>query len=233
MALSGETTVDVRAMGTAMPRSLSVWRRIWVLALLFGLWNMLWGCGTRAGDPVWQSIAGSVRAVTDRAAPVVPVDVQQVRIRASVLQQDSRAPVLMVTLPRRNVVATMALRETNADMQTWFDASGITVTLHHGVIVATRGLGHDLMVLDAAPTLDALSGRAARGNYQVVSRVLASDGALLRRVAVCALRERSTVFVETCRAGHVYENQYPKTDRLPSQQWIGPELGYIIFERLQ
>ena len=67
-------------------------------------------------------------------------------------------PLLFVEQGQGGAQALMALAGRNGDVITWASADGRSVSLRDGVLVATRGLGFDLMSADVGGTLTALAG---------------------------------------------------------------------------
>ena len=73
--------------------------------------------------------------------------------------------VLMVTLLSRNAVAAMTRISTNNGTLTWRTDKGVTLSFRDDILVASRGLGDDLMGADIPGVRDAIvqgSGTAKR-----------------------------------------------------------------------
>ncbi|MGY6634338.1 MAG: YjbF family lipoprotein [Alkalilacustris sp.] len=155
--------------------------------------------------------------------------------------------LLSAELPTRGTQATLAQVGRNGPVTTWRTADGVSIALRGpGVVVATRGLGADIHIADAAETAAALAaGRTA----EVTRRTdrLGGDRRLTRTTLDCtitlAARDRFPGpsgprpvdrFEELCvprdgSAGHT--NRYWRDPvgggLVASEQWIGAEEGFL------
>ena len=138
----------------------------------------------------------------------------------------------------------------NGDVITWEAPDEVSISLAGGVLVATRGLGPDLMSAEVAQTRRMLAGAPmpARGYPRLHSYLDGEnrpqfDSYLCReagrRPETITLRgmTRQTVRVtERCTAPDIgFVNEYwIGADGLlwRSRQWIGPRLGYLETSRL-
>ncbi len=191
----------------------------------------LGGCGTGAQDPVWQTVQQALSSAAAADPFVETVPARQEAIREAVAAQRPAEPLLMMTLPSRRAVATLAILEEQGEITTWVDASGITITLHDGVVVQTRGLGHDLMASDISGLRAALETSGPQP-YTRVMRRLSAKGTLIRARAACRLKRGSGRVIERCNGKMAFENWYATRGRAASRQWLGPSLGYLYIERL-
>lgn len=194
--------------------------------------SVLSACGSRAQDPVWLSVRGALANIEEERSAPIPWEQQQAEIRQAVALQDVDFPLLMTTLPRRNAVATLGLLQRHDGVETWADASGITITLQNGVVLETRGLGYDILASDIAGVLEGLQ-KGGPHRYQRVTRVLSAEGALRRQISDCVMSETLTSKVEQCDGAERFENRYSQSSMTTSRQWLGPDLGYLMIERLQ
>lgn len=127
----------------------------------------------------------------------------------------------------------------NGSIDTWMSKDRYTISLDHGVLVATRGFGFDVMGSDAEPTLLGLRGgqagvytrrmRYLTGNEQSTwvqagcrigdpTREITAKGSVLRYTEVCQARRQS------------YTNSFWTADSgriVRSRQWVSAEIGYI------
>lgn len=159
-------------------------------------------------------------------------------------------PLLMARLPRLGTRAMMRPSGRNGDVITWKAPDEVSISLAGGVLVATRGLGPDLMSAEVTRTRAMLAGAPmpARGYARLHSYLdgehrpqfksfLCRDAG--RRPETIALRgmTRQTLRVtERCTspdAGFVNE-YWIGADGLVwrSRQWIGPGVGYLETSRL-
>jgi hypothetical protein len=192
---------------------------------------LLCSCGAGAQDPVWQTVQQALSRASGTGLATETLPAQQDAIRHIVAAQRPAEPLLMMTLPDRGAVATLAVLEEFADSTKWADASGITVTLQDGVVVQTRGLGHDLMASDISGLRAALKG-ADPHPYTRVMRRLSATGVLLRGTASCRLKRGPDRIIEQCTGETRFENWYAMGAGAASRQWLGPSLGYLYIERL-
>ncbi|WP_341366845.1 YjbF family lipoprotein [Yoonia sp. BS5-3] len=130
--------------------------------------------------------------------------------------------------------------------QVWQSRDPIQISDQSGVVIATRGLGHDLMAGEVADAVAAL--QSAGGVYTRVWVHLDGDLRLVRREERCRLspermvRHQASsgaidlrVVVEICGDVDPITNIYHVDgDGLIwwSQQWISPALGSVTLERV-
>lgn len=145
-----------------------------------------------------------------------------------------RAALLRVALPERGQQAVLSRSGVNGDVETWMTADQVSFSLRQGVLVASRGLGFDLMGADVQGTLDAL-GAPARGAYRRKMRYLDGQNHSFWRTAGCSTQEGGTErglreVEETCHArDRTFTNIYRLNSQgeiVTSRQWVGPETGY-------
>ena len=124
----------------------------------------------------------------------------------------------------------------NGTVTTWQSADRVSVSCDAGILVATRGLGEDLMSADVAGTRAFLQGHGAAewsrlhsyldGDYRTLWRGFRCTGRLAPD-RDSRLRQR----IEACYgpAGR-FTNRYWQDARgvvVRSRQWVGPTLGYL------
>lgn len=156
--------------------------------------------------------------------------------RASLPAAALAGPVLEVRIPSRGAVATLARAGVNRDVETWLTADNISISFRQGVLVASRGLGFDLMGADADGTLTALAG-GGPPVYRRHMRFLTGEHRSTWLMAGCSLQETTSDqpglrrIEERCKAHrHRIANLFwldgAGTIRR-SRQWVAPEIGYI------
>lgn len=143
-------------------------------------------------------------------------------------------PLLQITLPAQGARATLKRVGGNGAVETWQSGDGVSVSLRRGVVVATRGLGFDLMGADASQTLTALSGGGQSGPYRHQMRYLTGDNHSTYLSASCTLTRVGGRHEETCvtHRGR-FTNLYfldSAGQILRSRQWIATEIGYMVIE---
>ena len=215
---------------------------------------ILAGCATGAPTTTAADLIPRLLR-TDRADPAKEA-AARARIESMTRQQligNARVPLILVDIEIENAYATLARVAVNGPYSTYQSADRRTLTFRRGLLVATRGLGDDLMSLDASETLQALAeGAGGPDSDGVVTRrihrrltalngleVIAYNCAVLDRgpETLVRLGERLILrrYEETCRqegrGAPAYTNIYwvdPATGQIRvSRQWMGPVGGYL------
>ena len=136
---------------------------------------LLAACGSESDAPVLNAVRAALEAKRQSGAQP-DLDAQQAEIVRIVRGSGHSGPVLMVALPKGNVAASLIVDARNGDVVTWRDATGVSVVTRRGVVISTRGLGHDVMASDVSGTLAALDHGG--GGYQRLQRFLDGEGHL-------------------------------------------------------
>jgi len=156
--------------------------------------------------------------------------------------------LLLARLPDRGAAATLTRIGSNSGVETWQTADDVTLSFREGVLVASRGLGGDLMTADVTGTLAVLRGTGAAayprpqttldGDWQIVVipfRCRIAD----RRAEVLTIAERVQPvqrLEEVCTApGREVRNLYWQgADGFlwATRQWVGDAPGSLETERL-
>lgn len=215
-----------------------------------GVLGLLAGCASEGADP---GPFGAMRAVglqaiaqigAQRAAqPAAPAALPR-PTRAQIDASDRE--VIFSAVPARGNGATLVKIGQNGPAATYTTADGTTLSLADGVLIATRGLGEDLMSAEA-PSAAAL--RAGTGSHSRTYYLLGGvDQKRVLRIAcaltpgptspaeVVGLRVTVRQVTETCTgpAGTVTNQFWFEPDgriRL-SRQWVSPSVGYLEIELL-
>jgi len=145
-------------------------------------------------------------------------------------------PVILAHLPERDAVALLTKVETNQGVDTYLSPDGISISLRDGMIVATRGLGFDLMRADTERSLAAIAAPP-----QTISRGydhLDGENHVISVTYECVyvvVSSRQTK--ETCSLPRQrFENVYQRNQAgkiINSRQWVSPQIGWIIIEVIQ
>lgn len=160
----------------------------------------------------------------------------------------AQAPVLLAEVPEAGLAATLVLAGSRDGVETWRTGDNQTLSFRDGVLVATRGLGDDLMSADVSGTLAALRGGAREGYPRLLTYLDGEDRTLFRAM-ICSMSapESATVegigavyatwlSVETCHTtGLSVTNRYWQDSdgtMRRATQWVGPGLGMLVTERL-
>ncbi|WP_208350697.1 YjbF family lipoprotein [Pseudaestuariivita rosea] len=193
----------------------------------------LLGLTTTLREAVRQSMSGPTNPGFDPATSVTAVQAANYPGRTWVAH-----------LEERQAWGTLALLGQNRDVLTYLTEDAISISLRRGVLVATRGLGDDVLVANPNPTLRALNNR---GQSTYTRRVTFLDGTS-QRVTVqlnCTMRrvgqERITIaqttrgsdrYSETCAAeNRTIQNTFwtanGNTVLLKTRQWVSEDVGYL------
>jgi hypothetical protein len=210
-----------------------------------------------------EALAGALRsAPRPAAAPAspprlvilddpAPAEAPRLIIRDDPAPPPVPGPLLAVEIPARGTAARLVPSGQNGAVTTWRSVDAVSLSLRApGVLVASRGLGEDLVAADAAATAAALS-RAAPGPVQRRHRSLDGNLVLGSTAYDCALtlvgRERIEVggrprdtlrFQERCTdaSGGSFLNTYWRDAAGPtvrqSEQWVGPDVGVLRVQRI-
>lgn len=160
-----------------------------------------------------------------------------------------KTPLLAAQLTGPGTLATMVPTGRNGPVVTWRSADEVGLSLNHGLIVATRGLGDDLMAADVSETLAMLRGAIAGTDYTRIHTYL--DGEYQTRFRAFRCRKEvsapdrieiiqhthnTTRYEETCFSpeGGMANTYWVGRDGTiwKSKQWISPALGYMETELL-
>lgn len=131
----------------------------------------------------------------------------------------------------------------------WRSENDVSLTLRDGVLVATRGLGEDMVSASGGPALTAVRAKRAGqgGKRQVYSALDNKPVEMNFACAVDDLGETTIVIVErrhptrhlreTCELkGGTIVNDYWVDSRgatvWQSRQWSGPNIGYVTMRQL-
>lgn len=156
-------------------------------------------------------------------------------------------PILLAEIGGAGGAAFLAPVARNGAVETWSTPDDITLSLREGVLVATRGLGQDLMSVSAPGIADIARGAGshARTHY-------ALDGAdrTVRRDYACTLSAEGSETILVLQRSHAtrrvtercagdagtFVNRYwfePSGALRRSEQQIDPALGTVRLSRLQ
>ena len=187
-------------------------------------------CGGDASEQ--QLFTSVIHGVKGLNAPAqAPLTVSQIRQRLTpeVRAQFGTAALKIALLEEKKQASVLIETGENLNVTTYFTPDGISISLQDGVLVATRGLGFDLMTADVSAVQSGLrnGSRAVR-----VHRYLDGEDQVVIKSFVCDY-SGTTKVVETCYGNdNNFENRYSMVagQIAESRQWIGPQLGYIVLE---
>lgn len=138
--------------------------------------------------------------------------------------------VLFAELAATKTSSFMRPMERNGNVETWIGTHGNSLSIIDGIIVATRGYGHDL-ASSKRPSLDALTGYAKTGEvYEIIYRHWDAEGNLQTREGTCKASGGDEEVEEACTMDLIeFTNSYTfdQNGITSSLQWISPERGYL------
>ena len=200
--------------------------------------------GANAPDPTILSLA--LKSALGLLKPKEkPMDPRKHLTREAI--DKAGTPILFVGLDSRNAYATLSPFGENRGVVTWISSDGITLSYRGGLLIATRGLGPDLMAADTGQALAAV--RSGSGSYVRIYDYLDGEDQAVRRSFVCTAKKEGAEtieiyglmftlrkVVENCNNPEFQiRNTYWISNRnriRQSKQWIGPDIGYVFSQQL-
>ena len=161
---------------------------------------------------------------------------------------EAKVPVLFVELPSGQN-GTLTPYPGQGIGQTWLGADGATITLHMGVLKASRGMGDDLMGSSSSiPPWSKINKEILfysrelahlNGNNKILNRVFKCDiekTSNTKLIKIWELNFKVDKFKENCSDGSLtFKNTYQVDTQgivRRSTQYHSETLGYILIERL-
>ena len=127
--------------------------------------TVLSSCGSRQSEesvlgPIAQSLIGFTQPAS---TPASMEDIRQ-QITPQVRQRFRHTSLMIAQLESNDRASILVRKGENRDVETYFTPDNISISLRDGVLIATRGLGFDLMSADVSDTIAGLrrGGRAVR-----------------------------------------------------------------------
>lgn len=165
--------------------------RVLTKALCAGLFVVMAACG-----PLYESNLGSKLAEAGQQMTGIGADPKPaVPVIAPEVANAAPGDVLLVKIIARDAVAPMTKVGQNGDAVTWISPGKVTMTFEDGILVATRGLGDDLMGADPVgvrAALDAGGGTATRRQS-----FLSSEDQIFTREMTCTIARQGPETVQT------------------------------------
>jgi hypothetical protein len=153
-------------------------------------------------------------------------------------------PLILAHLETNNAYSSLSSVGTNGNATTFITPDQISLTLNNGVLIASRGLGGDLLSSDASSTLSALKRKDSDG-FKRIHRRLDAEDHIISEVFDCILKQGATekievvektyivdTYLESCKnETHEFQNSYSISRKdgniIVSRQWISPSIRYI------
>lgn len=143
-------------------------------------------------------------------------------------------------------VSTFTRISTNNGMGTWVTDEGVSLTLRNGVVVATRGLGNDLMGADLSQVYPAITRGSGRGTR--IHDYLGGEDQIVRMAFQCEIATFGNAVIEIVQRKHAtrvvrevctgdaggFANLYwidAAGAIWQSSQWLSTRVGIVEFQR--
>lgn len=199
-------------------------------------------CGNQAADESTASPLGIAQqaaaqilaqrkaANEPKAPPKTPEQMAAEALRVN------PGPLILVGLEAAGRTQVLAMTGQNGAMRTYMTPNEQALMLRNGMLVGTRGLGHDLSVTE--PATEALIRARQSGSASRVIRYYSGDGQERPLSFDCTVSAGPNpgVMIESCQ-GHsaTFQNNYlVQGGQIPvSRQWAGPGLGYITIQTIR
>ena len=199
-------------------------------------------CGNATGDeagygPLGVLASTAQQTIASRTAPDQPAaPARTPQERAAEALRVNPGPLIMAGFENLGQTQIMAMTGQNGGQRTYMTPAEEALILRGGMLVGTRGLGHDLSV--AEPGTEALIRAGSAGRGQRVMRYFSGDGRERPLQFDCTVGAGPNpgVLVEDCRGhGTSFQNSYMVQGGqiAVSRQWIGPALGYVTIQTLR
>ena len=174
-------------------------------------------------------------------------DIAALRVQGAI---DNGAPVSVVILTDRGQNSGLVPINENRGVVTWLAVDGSTLSTRDGLIIATRGLGGDLLAADVSQTNALLKARRP-GRAQRFHTTLDGDIQADTRAFVCDITDSGPgvlelpdgprdirLMLEDCYGAQAeFLNLYWIADSdgtiLHSSQWLGPTIGNVTLRQLR
>ncbi len=207
---------------------------------------VLAGCGQGAGDSVAMRLVGSLTGQGAAQMPGAAVPLETPGFTAQLIAERPQ-DYMIANVPTLGLNQPARLLQQNGREETWQTQGGATLAFDQGVLVATRGLIYDLMVISSAGVPEALRARSGsvvrtveaidsldRLSSETVTCTFTDDGA---ETVNLGLREvMLTKVTEHCASTKlVFENAYWLDGSgaiLQSRQFISAGVGYLQSNRI-
>lgn len=205
-------------------------------------------CGTAGDQPLGQFASAAISQVMDETAGVDDVRAQLTPAAVAAVQE----PFVLVSLPTRQASATLRVFANVDGRIDWRGNDGISIVTRDDIVIATRGLGADLFLAEAAGLRSVLAkwaGMISRRhslldgeNRETIVQydcTISFDG--METVDLIARNTVSKKMTETCHQrgsdGVSFTNQYwiGASDELmwQSKQWINDDIGYLMVQHIK
>ena len=214
--------------------------RFWQKALCLGLILGATACGPLYEEGLGNKLFEAAQTATGTGAVPAPPTL------APEVANAAPGDVLLVKILSRNAVAPMTkLTQSGANI-TWQSPGGVTMAFEDGILVGTRGLGDDLMGVDAFDTRAALN--AGGGTVMRRQSYITSEDQIVTRDLTCEITNaggetlqtiagprEAVKFEEDCKGpALIFKNSYWLSggEMIRSRQVVSAGVGFIEVDQL-
>lgn len=181
-----------------------------------------------------QTVRDVIAARRSSGQPAAPA--KSMEERAAEALRVNPGPLIMVGFESLGQTQIMAMTGQNGGTRTYMTPAEEALIMRGGMLIGTRGLGHDLSV--AEPQTEAIIRAGGSGSGQRIMRYFAGDGLERPLQFSCTVGAGPNpgVTVENCEGhGTSFQNSYMVQGGqiAVSRQWIGPSLGYVTIQTLR
>lgn len=204
----------------------------WIMCV--PLLAILFACGNRSDNLLLDVTKELANSAAKEKAPAPSMAQQRAALVERARKAGNSQPILLVELPQAGAVASLSIVGQNNGAISWIDPTGVSVVTRRGVVIATRGLGFDLMSSDTRGTMNALRGGAS--GYSRFHRYLNGEGLPQDITFSCSAARGGGQISETCtNPDGSFTNSYQLrgSEVVQSRQWLGRQIGYASITRLQ
>lgn len=200
---------------------------------------MLAGCGNETdGQGPLEIVAKTAgQAVAARRAPEQPAAPARTPEQAAAeALRVNPGPLIQAGFEALGRTQVMAMTGQNGAMRTYMTPAEEALILRGGLLIGTRGLGHDLSVAETQTEPMIRAGASGTGTRNM--RYYGGDGQerMLQFTCDVGPGPNPGVSVENCKGhGASFQNSFMVQNGqiIVSRQWIGPKLGYVTIQTLR
>lgn len=208
------------------------------------------GLSACSSDPNAQSTLAQVKAFTKSVFPGKQAAGGPTPEEALIATlQATKGPVAAIAVEAQGVALPFVESATNGPVRTWINGANQTISIRGGMIVATRGYGHDLMANDSPEIVSLLTNRKSGAQNREMYFIDGSD-TNVRYVIPCTVAPSgqeavqtlsgpvtTTKMVENCTSGAFeIENTFWVTGSgvtIQSRQWVSVGIGYVVVSQVR
>lgn len=191
----------------------------------------LTGCGSSENSSMTipALLSESVGLGAEDSGPALSAEVLRTSLTPQAVAEIG-TPIALVEFQATQRAAVLSFVETNQGVATYLSEDGVSFSFRDGALIATRGLGFDLMNARlAAGSLRAVP--QGRTSGERVHAYLTGENRIIQRRFNCTLDRSGPDIVETCSDdGQSFANQY-RIDAsgrvIDVVQWISPQNGSV------